>query len=131
MSAQAQHRGQSMPCRTLTLCYSGRVVLCHIVVGSVHHISANCPPIICIVPAPVPEVPECHRSRQNPYEQLEVARKITVVAVATQASCLDLENARLQQRPADKDRLHASLINRAATLKLALRNADAPHSTTT
>ena len=61
----------------------------------------------------------------DPYEQLEVARKITAVAVASRASRLELEAARLRQRLADRDRLAAELADRAAKLELALRDADA------
>ncbi|KAL6845486.1 hypothetical protein ACP4OV_024981 [Aristida adscensionis] len=61
----------------------------------------------------------------DPYEQLEVARKITAVAVAARASRLELEAARLRQRLADRDRLAAELADRAAQLEQALRDADA------
>ncbi len=61
----------------------------------------------------------------DPYEQLEVARKITAVAVAARASRLELEAARLRQKLADKDRLAAELADRAASLEQALRDSDA------
>lgn len=61
----------------------------------------------------------------DPYEQLEVARKITAVAVAARASRLELEAARLRQRLAERDRLAAELADRAAKLEHALRDADA------
>ncbi|PWZ33649.1 Uncharacterized protein Zm00014a_031860 [Zea mays] len=61
----------------------------------------------------------------DPYEQLEVARKITAVAVASRASRLELEASRLRQRLADRDRLAAELADRAAKLEQALRDADA------
>ncbi|XP_015690012.2 uncharacterized protein At4g15545-like [Oryza brachyantha] len=61
----------------------------------------------------------------DPYEQLEVARKITAVAVAARASRLELEAARLRQKLADKDRLAAELADRAAALEQALRDSDA------
>ncbi|TVU34983.1 hypothetical protein EJB05_16842, partial [Eragrostis curvula] len=61
----------------------------------------------------------------DPYEQLEVARKITAVAVAARASRLELEAARLRQRLAERDRLAAELADRAAKLEQALRDADA------
>lgn len=61
----------------------------------------------------------------DPYEQLEVARKITAVAVASRASRLEHEAARLRQKLADKDRLAADLADRAAALDQALREADA------
>uniref|UniRef100_A0ACD5W3L1 Uncharacterized protein n=1 Tax=Avena sativa TaxID=4498 RepID=A0ACD5W3L1_AVESA len=61
----------------------------------------------------------------DPYEQLEVARKITAVAVAARASRLEHEAARLRQKLADKDRLAAELADRADALDQALRDADA------
>ncbi|XP_047056726.1 uncharacterized protein At4g15545-like [Lolium rigidum] len=61
----------------------------------------------------------------DPYEQLEVARKITAVAVAARASRLEHEAARLRQKLADKDRLAAELAERADALDRALRDADA------
>ncbi|EEC71546.1 hypothetical protein OsI_03885 [Oryza sativa Indica Group] len=57
--------------------------------------------------------------------KLEVARKITAVAVAARASRLELEAARLRQKLADKDRLAAELADRAASLEQALRDSDA------
>ncbi|XP_066315099.1 uncharacterized protein At4g15545-like [Miscanthus floridulus] len=78
-------------------------------------------------PAPVAELPDAIAAAlpPDPYEQLEVARKITAVAVASRASRLELEAARLRQRLADRDRLAAELADRAAKLELALRDADA------
>ncbi|CAM0882883.1 unnamed protein product [Alopecurus aequalis] len=61
----------------------------------------------------------------DPYEQLEVARKITAMAVAARASRLEHEAARLRQKLADKDRLAAELADRADALDRALRDADA------
>ncbi|KAM3332765.1 hypothetical protein ACQJBY_028112 [Aegilops geniculata] len=61
----------------------------------------------------------------DPYDQLEVARKITAVAVAARASRLEHEAARLRQKLADKDRLAAELADRAEELDQALRDADA------
>jgi hypothetical protein len=61
----------------------------------------------------------------DPYEQLEVARKITAVAVAARASRLEHEAARLRQKLADKDRLAAEHADRADALDRALRDADA------
>ncbi|XP_021313341.1 uncharacterized protein At4g15545 isoform X2 [Sorghum bicolor] len=78
-------------------------------------------------PAPEAELPDAIAAAlpPDPYEQLEVARKITAVAVASRASRLELEAARLRQRLADRDRLAAELADRAAKLELALRDADA------
>lgn len=78
-------------------------------------------------PAPAAGLPDAIAAAlpPDPYEQLEVARKITAVAVAARASRLELEAARLRQRLADRDRLAAELADRAAKLELALRDADA------
>jgi hypothetical protein len=78
-------------------------------------------------PAPEAELPDAIAAAlpPDPYEQLEVARKITAVAVASRASRLELEAARLRQRLADRDRLAAELADRAAKLELTLRDADA------
>ncbi|CAD6236589.1 unnamed protein product [Miscanthus lutarioriparius] len=78
-------------------------------------------------PAAAAELPDAIAAAlpPDPYEQLEVARKITAVAVASRASRLELEAARLRQRLADRDRLAAELADRAAKLELALRDADA------
>uniref|UniRef100_A0A0D9V664 At4g15545-like C-terminal domain-containing protein n=1 Tax=Leersia perrieri TaxID=77586 RepID=A0A0D9V664_9ORYZ len=66
----------------------------------------------------------------DPYEQLEVARKITAVAVAAR---LELEAARLRQKLADKDRLAAELADRpprSTRLSVTPTPASAPPSTT-
>uniref|UniRef100_K3XNR4 Uncharacterized protein n=1 Tax=Setaria italica TaxID=4555 RepID=K3XNR4_SETIT len=49
----------------------------------------------------------------NPYEQLEVARKVTAVAAAARASRLELEAAHLHQRLADRDPVATELDGRA------------------
>ncbi|WVZ68697.1 hypothetical protein U9M48_017606, partial [Paspalum notatum var. saurae] len=78
-------------------------------------------------PAPAAGLPDAIAAAlpPDPYEQLEVARKITAVAVAARASRLELEAARLRQRLVERDRLAAELADRAAKLELALRDADA------
>ncbi|CAL4973851.1 unnamed protein product [Urochloa decumbens] len=78
-------------------------------------------------PAPAAGLPDAIAAAlpPDPYEQLEVARKITAVAVAARASRLELEAARLRQRLADRDRVAAELADRAARLEQALRDADA------
>ncbi|KAF8766212.1 hypothetical protein HU200_007718 [Digitaria exilis] len=78
-------------------------------------------------PAPAAGLPDAIAAAlpPDPYEQLEVARKITAVAVAARASRLELEAARLRQRLADRDRVAAELAEKAARLELALRDADA------
>ncbi|TKW16993.1 hypothetical protein SEVIR_5G336000v4 [Setaria viridis] len=78
-------------------------------------------------PAPVAGLPDAIAAAlpPDPYEQLEVARKITAVAVAARASRLELEASRLRLMLADRDRAAAELADRAARLELALRDADA------
>ncbi|PUZ54600.1 hypothetical protein GQ55_5G144800 [Panicum hallii var. hallii] len=78
-------------------------------------------------PAPAAGLPDAIAAvlPLDPYEQLEVARKITAVAVAARASRLELEAARLRQRLADRDRVAAELADRVARLELALRDAEA------
>ncbi|CAL4954366.1 unnamed protein product [Urochloa decumbens] len=78
-------------------------------------------------PAPAAGLPDAIAAAlpPDPYEQLEVARKITAVAVAARASRLELEATRLRQRLADRDRVAAELADRAARLEQALRDADA------
>ncbi|CAL4961194.1 unnamed protein product [Urochloa decumbens] len=78
-------------------------------------------------PAPAAGLPDAIAAAlpPDPYEQLEVARKITAVAVAARASRLELETARLRQRLADRDRVAAELADRATRLEQALRDADA------
>lgn len=78
-------------------------------------------------PAPAAGLPDAIAAAlpPDPYDQLEVARKITAVAVAARASRLELEAGRLRQRLAERDRAAAELAERAARLELALRDADA------
>ncbi|KAF8663819.1 hypothetical protein HU200_055152 [Digitaria exilis] len=89
--------------------------------------TASQPPGPEPAPAPAAGLPDAIAAAlpPDPYEQLEVARKITAVAVAARASRLELEAARLRQRLADRDRVAAGLADRAARLELALRDADA------
>ena len=78
-------------------------------------------------PAPAAGLPDAIAALlpPDPYEQLEVARKITAVAVAARASRLELEAARLRQSLSDRDRVAAELADRVARLELALRDAEA------
>ncbi|KAM0833308.1 hypothetical protein ACQ4PT_064346 [Festuca glaucescens] len=88
-----------------------------------------------ILPVPTPAPPPAEGAGlsdaiaaalpSDPYEQLEVARKITAVAVAARASRLEHEAARLRQKLADKDSLAAELAERADALDRALHDADA------
>ncbi|KAK1278028.1 hypothetical protein QJS04_geneDACA024251 [Acorus gramineus] len=61
----------------------------------------------------------------DPYEQLDLARKITSMAIASRVSCLEVETGRLRQRAAEKDRLVDELRGRVGQLERALSEADA------
>ncbi|XP_062184655.1 uncharacterized protein At4g15545-like isoform X2 [Phragmites australis] len=50
----------------------------------------------------------------DPYEQLDVARKITSMAIASRISCLEADVARLRRDLADRDRTEADLRARLA-----------------
>jgi len=50
----------------------------------------------------------------NPYEQLDVARKITSMAIASRVSRLEADAARLRRDLADRDRAEAELRARLA-----------------
>jgi hypothetical protein len=78
-------------------------------------------------PAPAAGLPDAIAALlpPDPYEQLEVARKITAVAVTARASRLELEAARLRQSLSDRDRVAAELADRVARLELALQDAEA------
>ncbi|KAK1284541.1 Uncharacterized protein QJS10_CPB21g01078 [Acorus calamus] len=61
----------------------------------------------------------------DPYEQLDLARKITSMAIASRVSSLEAETGRLRQRVAEKDRLIDELRGRVGQLERALSEADA------
>lgn len=61
----------------------------------------------------------------DPFEQLDVARKITSIALAGRVSRLESEAARLRQRLAEKDDLVADLRAQLETLDASL--ADLSH----
>jgi hypothetical protein len=83
-----------------------------------------------IISSSFPNLPIPIRSGAPPgsdsYEQLEVACKITAVAVAARACRLEHEAAHLRQKLAAKDRLTAELAERADALDRALRCGE-PH----
>lgn len=61
----------------------------------------------------------------DPYEQLDLARKITSMAVASRVSKLELEAGRLRQSAVEKDRTIADLQERLAQLDRMFQQADA------
>ncbi|WOK91697.1 hypothetical protein Cni_G00388 [Canna indica] len=61
----------------------------------------------------------------DPYEQLDLARKITSMAIASRVSKLDLEAVRLRQSVAEKDRTIADLQERLSQLDRTFQQTDA------
>ena len=62
---------------------------------------------------------------RDPYEQLDLARRITALAVAGRVSGLEREAGRLRAEAAAKDRENAELRERVALLDTALQETDA------
>ncbi|XP_051179179.1 uncharacterized protein At4g15545-like isoform X2 [Lolium perenne] len=62
---------------------------------------------------------------RDPYEQLDLARRITALAVAGRVTALEREAARLRDGAADKDRENAELRERVALLDRALQETNA------
>lgn len=61
----------------------------------------------------------------DPYEQLDLARKITSMAIASRVSKLELENVRMRQKVAEKDRVIAELQDKLSHLDQMFQEADA------
>uniref|UniRef100_A0A0E0D476 At4g15545-like C-terminal domain-containing protein n=1 Tax=Oryza meridionalis TaxID=40149 RepID=A0A0E0D476_9ORYZ len=62
---------------------------------------------------------------RDPYEQLDLARRITALAVAGRVTGLEREAARLRESAADKDRENGELRERVALLDRALQETNA------
>jgi hypothetical protein len=62
---------------------------------------------------------------RDPYEQLDLARRITALAVAGRVSGLEREAGRLRAEAAGKDRESAELRERVALLDAALQETNA------
>ncbi|CAL4935058.1 unnamed protein product [Urochloa decumbens] len=62
---------------------------------------------------------------RDPYEQLDLARRITALAVAGRVSGLEREAGRLRADAAEKDRENAELRERVALLDTALQETNA------
>lgn len=62
---------------------------------------------------------------RDPYEQLDLARRITALAVAGRVSGLEREAGRLRAEAAEKDRESAELRERVALLDTALQETNA------
>lgn len=61
----------------------------------------------------------------DPYDQLDLARKITSMAIASRVSRLESETGRLRQKIAEKDRTIYDLQEKLSQLERAFREADA------
>ncbi|KAM0878094.1 hypothetical protein ACQ4PT_035071 [Festuca glaucescens] len=61
---------------------------------------------------------------RDPYEQLDLARRITALAVAGRVTGLEREAARLREGAAEKDRENAELRERVALLDRALQETN-------
>ncbi|GAB2276452.1 hypothetical protein Dimus_011177 [Dionaea muscipula] len=60
----------------------------------------------------------------DPYDQLDLARKITSMAIASRVSNLETETDRLRQEVYDKDRLIYELQDKVSQLQKACQEAD-------
>lgn len=60
----------------------------------------------------------------DPYEQLDLARKITSLAIASRVSKLELEAGRLRQSVAEKDRTIADLQEKLAQFDRVFQQTD-------
>ncbi|XP_010274100.1 PREDICTED: uncharacterized protein At4g15545 isoform X2 [Nelumbo nucifera] len=61
----------------------------------------------------------------DPYDQLDLARKITSMAIASRVSKLESETGRLRQKISEKDRLVFELEEKVSQLQQALQETDA------
>lgn len=59
----------------------------------------------------------------DPYEQLDVARKITAMAISSRLSMLEIESGKLKQRLQEKDQIVSSLQERVTELEEALQES--------
>ncbi|KAJ4980972.1 hypothetical protein NE237_031809 [Protea cynaroides] len=60
----------------------------------------------------------------DPYDQLDLARKITSMAIASRVSKLESESGRLRQKILEKDRLIVELEEKVLRLEEAFRESD-------
>lgn len=56
----------------------------------------------------------------DPFEQLDVARKITSIALSTRVKALELESSELRAKIAEKDELIAELQSQLESLDVSL-----------
>ena len=67
----------------------------------------------------------------DPYDQLDLARKITSMAIASRVSNLESETGRLRQSLSEKDRVIAQLEEKVAVLEDACQDAQVQLRVTT
>lgn len=60
----------------------------------------------------------------DPYDQLDLARKITSMAIASRVTKLETEAGRLRQKLLEKDRLVEQLEDKVAQLEGAYQDAE-------
>ena len=60
----------------------------------------------------------------DPYDQLDLARKITSMAIASRVSKLESETNRLKQQVHEQDRVIVELEEKASRLQQAFQDAD-------
>lgn len=60
----------------------------------------------------------------DPYEQLDLARKITSMAIASRVTKLESELGKLRQKLYDKDRVIVDLENKVSQLQQVYEDAD-------
>lgn len=60
----------------------------------------------------------------DPYDQLDLARKITSMAIASRVSNLESEVARMRHKLQDKDRIVLDLEEKVSRLDYAYREAE-------
>eukprot|EP00252_Welwitschia_mirabilis_P023193 TRINITY_DN6508_c0_g1_i2.p1 TRINITY_DN6508_c0_g1~~TRINITY_DN6508_c0_g1_i2.p1 ORF type:complete len:137 (-),score=23.34 TRINITY_DN6508_c0_g1_i2:331-741(-) len=61
----------------------------------------------------------------DPYEQLDIARKITSIAIASRVSRLEAENLKLKQKVYEKDQIIHDLNDKLSQLDLAFQDTNA------
>lgn len=65
----------------------------------------------------------------DPYHQLDLARKITSMAIASRVSSLESDTGRLRQKLLEKDRVIHDLEDRVSTLTRASQQANSALNT--
>lgn len=61
----------------------------------------------------------------DPYDQLDLARKITAMAISSRVSHLEAEMRRLKKQSDDKDRVVSDLERKVDHLEISVQESDA------